>query len=106
MTWGEGRYVSPKVKATVRRRDKTCRLAYEGICTTHIDEFDHPDNLASQGLARTSVLSACEVQGVCRPCHKVKTEAERQAGRAKAIATRGGLSRRLRDREPHPGHSA
>lgn len=103
MTWGQGGYVSPKVKAQVRRRDKTCRLAYPDICTGHINEFDHPDGLAERGLNRTSVINANEVQGVCSPCHARKTRDQQQAGRDRARARRGNLSRRYRDLEPHPG---
>jgi 5-methylcytosine-specific restriction enzyme A len=36
-------------------------------------------------------------------CHSRKTETEAAAGRARAIAQRGGLSKRLRDLEPDPG---
>lgn len=93
MTWGQGRYVSPRVKAQVRKRDKTCRLAYPGICTRAIDEFDHPDGLAAQGKQRTSVLDAAEVQGVCAPCHRHKTQQQARAGR----------SRWKRTPEKHPG---
>jgi len=104
MTWGQGRYVSPKVKDQVRRRDKTCRLHYPG-CTGNIDEFDHPDGLAQQGLQRTTIHNADEVQGVCTPCHAAKTEQQRRAGIDRAIAQRGGLSLRRRPIEPHPGRT-
>lgn len=102
MTWGQGRYVSPKVKAAVRRRDKTCQLAYPD-CTRLIEEFHHPTGLADQGKQRTSVLNANEVVGVCSTCHTIETRKQQAAGRERAKATRGGLSRRLRDLEPHPG---
>lgn len=101
--WGQGGYVSPRVKDQVRRRDKTCRLQYPGICTGNIDQFDHIIGLAEQGLRRTSVLTAENIQGVCEPCHGKKTNEQRKAGIAKAIATRGSLSKRYRDQEPHPG---
>lgn len=103
MTWGQGGYVSPKVKNQVRRRDKTCRLQYPNICTGHIDEFDHTTGLAERGLNRKGTNTAAELQGVCSPCHAHKTEQQRRAGITKAITDRGGLSRRLRPREPHPG---
>jgi hypothetical protein len=102
VTWGQGRYVSPRVKDQVRRRDRCCRLNYPG-CTVLIEEFDHPEGLADQGLQRTSVLSALDVQGVCRHCHAIKTKAQAQAGRARARAARGSVSKRYRDREQHPG---
>lgn len=103
MTWGQGSTIPKRIKDQVRRRDKTCRLQYPGVCTGAIDEFDHPDGLASQGQQRTNVASAAEVQGVCTPCHGVKTDKQRRSGIAAARARRGGLSRRNRDLEPHPG---
>lgn len=101
MTWGQGSTIPTRIKAQVRRRDRVCQLQYPGVCTGRIDQFDHPDGLAGQ--QRTAVRSALEVRGVCSPCHKVKTEQQRLAGIARAKAQRGGLSRRLRDVEPHPG---
>lgn len=101
MTWGQGSNIPTSVKAKVRRRDKTCRLQYPGICTGAIDEFDHPDGLAGQ--ERRPVQSAGEVQGVCHPCHTEKTKGQTAAGQRAAIAQRGSLSKRYRDREPHPG---
>ena len=103
MTWGQGSTIPQRIKDQVRRRDKVCQLQYPGICTGAIDEFDHPGGLAAHGQQRTTVRSALEVQGVCTPCHGVKTEGQRKAGIANAIATRGSLSKRYRDREPHPG---
>lgn len=103
MTWGQGSNIPKRVKDQVRRRDRTCRLQYPGVCTGKIDEFDHPNGLAAQGEQRASVRSATEVQGVCSPCHKVKTDKQRRAGLAEATARRGARSRRFRDREPHPG---
>lgn len=103
MTWGQGSRIPKRIKDQVRRRDKTCQLQYPGICTGAIDQFDHPDGLAAHGLDRAPVRSAAEVQGVCEPCHEHKTEGQRQAGIARARATRGSLSKRYRDREPHPG---
>lgn len=103
MTWGQGSTIPKRVKDQVRRRDKTCRLQYPGICTGAIDEFDHPDGLAAQGQERTTVQSADEVQGVCSPCHGKKSEEQRVAGILAAVSRRGGRSRRLRDLERHPG---
>ncbi|MFN3005127.1 hypothetical protein [Mycolicibacterium wolinskyi] len=103
MTWGQGSTIPQRIKDQVRVRDKTCQLRYPGICTGAIDEFDHPDGLAAQGQDRKPVRSAREVQGVCTPCHDHKTEQQRRAGIARAKAARGSLSKRYRDREPHPG---
>ena len=103
MTWGQGSTIPDRIKNQVRIRDKVCQLQYPGICTGRIDEFDHIKGLADQGLQRTPVRSAREVQGVCTPCHSEKTKGQQQAGRERAKAQRGSLSRRYRDREPHPG---
>lgn len=103
MTWGQGSNIPKRIKDQVRRRDKVCQLQYPGICTGRIDEFDHPDGLAAHGQQRTTVRSASEVQGVCSPCHTEKTEEQRLAGIAAARTTRGSLSKRYRDHEPHPG---
>lgn len=103
MTWGQGSNIPKRIKDKVRVRDKVCQLNYPGICTGSIDEFDHPDGLAAHGQERKPVRSSREVQGVCKPCHDHKTEQQRRAGIANAMATRGSLSKRYRDREPHPG---
>lgn len=102
MTWGQRSTIPPKIKAQVRRRDGICQLQYPG-CTQQIEQFDHTDGLADQGLQRTPVRTAAEVQGVCVHCHKIKTEQQRLAGIARAKAARGSLSKRYRDIEPHPG---
>ncbi|MDH6247247.1 hypothetical protein M2432_004910 [Mycobacterium sp. OTB74] len=93
--------IPKRVRDQVMRRDKTCRLRYEG-CTERIEEMDHVIGLAAQGIPRTPVLNADTVQGVCKSCHAIKSEQQRIAGIKRAQDTRGGLSRRLRDVEPHP----
>ena len=104
MTWGERprSRIPQRIRDQVRRRDKTCRLGYDG-CTGRIDEMDHIEGLAAQGRPRETVLCADEIQGVCAPCHKVKTQRQSAEGRARAAARRGSGSRRYRDRESHPG---
>lgn len=91
-----------KVKDQVRRRDQQCQLNYDG-CTDRIEEFDHIVGLAAQGRPRTPVLDAHEIQGVCRHCHAIKTEQQRLAGIERVKRQRGSISKRYRDREPHPG---
>jgi hypothetical protein len=75
-----GGYVSPKVKETVRQRDKTCRLQHDG-CTRAIDEFHHPTGLAAHGQRRGSVLNPRDVIGVCSHCHTIETRKQARAGR-------------------------
>ncbi len=103
MAWGSRprSRIPDRVKAQVRRRDKTCQLAYPG-CTHAIQEMDHVIGLASQGIPRTPVLTAAVIQGVCRHCHQIKTLQQAAAGRERAKQQRGGLSKRRRDVEPHP----
>jgi hypothetical protein len=101
--WGQGSTIPARVKDQVRRRDGVCQIAIPGVCTGRIDEMDHVVGLAEQGQRRTPTLDANALQGVCSPCHKVKTQQQAAAGRARAIAQRGGLSKRLRDRESDPG---
>jgi hypothetical protein len=102
MTWGQGSNIPKRIKDQVRRRDRVCQLAYP-CCTGMIEQFDHVEGLADQGLQRTTVRNATSIQGVCRACHHVKTKQQQAAGRARAIARRGGLSKNRRDLEPHPG---
>ena len=59
---------------------------------------DHVIGLAAGGLDVPG-----NYQWLCQRCHTEKTKAEQAAGRARAIATRGSVSRRYRDLEPHPG---
>jgi hypothetical protein len=61
-------------------------------------ELDHIINLAEGG---TDTLD--NLQWLCVPCHTAKTHTERQRGIGRARAQRGSLSKRYRDREPHPG---
>jgi hypothetical protein len=92
--------IPQRVKDQVRRRDQTCRLRFAG-CTSHIDEFDHVTGLADQGVPRTPVLTATDIQGVCRSCHAIKSEQERLAGLARHHDQR--RRQRYRAPEPHPG---
>jgi hypothetical protein len=62
---------------------------------------DHVVNLAAGGL---DVVA--NYQWMCQPCHTEKTKAEAAAGRARAVAKRGSISKRFRDLEQHPGRLA
>lgn len=102
MTWGQGSNIPKRIKDQVRRRDQVCQLQYP-CCVGRIEQYDHIEGLADTGLQRTTVTNAAVLRGVCIPCHKQRTEQQRLAGIARAKATRGSLSRRYRDLEPHPG---
>lgn len=92
MAWGQGR--NSQLTRQARRT-----IPYRCHCgaTTHL-QLDHIINLAEGGADDIT-----NVQWLCDPCHTAKTERERQRGITRAITKRGGMSRRLRDREPHPG---
>jgi len=94
--------IPTRIKQQVRRRDGSCQLGYP-CCTGVIEEFDHITGLAAQGVQRTPVLAAHEIRGVCRACHRIRSEQQRLDGMARATAQRGSLSRKYRDKEPHPG---
>lgn len=68
-------------RATVLQRDPQCRLAYPNVCTVRSTEVDHIKAGDDHRLTN--------LQGVCHPCHKVKTNAERPTER--------------RTPQPHPG---
>jgi hypothetical protein len=92
--------IPQRVKDQVRRRDKTCRLQYDG-CTQRIEELDHVIGLAEQGLTRTPVVDATMIQGACSHCHAIKSERQRLAGLARYHERRAAAGRR--PAEPHPG---
>jgi len=102
--WGNGN--RPKRNSTVRAQHRRrcpprfcaqCGASGAGVKLIQ----DHVIGLAAGGLDVPA-----NYQWLCQhPCHNAKTKAEAAAGRARAIAQRGGLSRRLRDLEPHPGRT-
>ena len=55
------------------------------------------------GLAAGGLDVVGNYQWLCVPCHTEKTKAEQAAGRARAVAKRGSVSKRYRDFEAHPG---
>jgi 5-methylcytosine-specific restriction enzyme A len=77
----------PALVAHVLERDPRCKLAYPG-CTIQSTEVDHRQRGDDHRLSN--------LQGVCTPCHKRKTNRESQQARGV------GASRR-RPTEPHPG---
>ena len=73
-------------------RDGVCRLQYHG-CTQAIEEIDHIINVARIGIDRREANDINNLQGVCKRCHRVKTNAE-------SAAARNRWKRKL---ENHPG---
>lgn len=87
MTWEANRgragkrAVPAAVLRAVRVRDNgECQLRYP-CCTGQFDHLDHKRNLASQHRSRRDPVTADELQCVCVPCHKLKTQREAAAGR-------------------------
>ena len=76
--------IPQRVEDQVRRRDGVCQLQYDG-CTQHIDEMDNVIGLAAQGIPRTPVRDATTSRGVCRHCHSIKSEQQRQCPSGTAI---------------------
>lgn len=79
MAWGQ-RGVPAKVRRRIINRDKECQLGFVG-CTVTIDEVDHIINVASRGLERERDVDPNNLQGVCKHCHHIKSQAEALAGR-------------------------
>lgn len=76
-----------KIRAQVLARDPECR-----ICRVR------PSVIADHIEAMTDDHRLEALQGVCAPCHRVKTSAEANA--ARAATPKPG---RRRPQEPHPG---
>lgn len=77
--WSEGMKGRPmphgwkSKRAKVLQRDPICRLQYEGICAGFATEADH--------IIPNAGDDPSNLQGVCGPCHKVKTQREAMSGR-------------------------
>jgi hypothetical protein len=92
--------IPKRVKDQVLRRDQRCRLQYPG-CEQRVEELDHIIGLAEQGLTRTPVVDASQIQGVCRHCHAIKSERQRLAGLSRYHERRAAGQHRPAER--HPG---
>ena len=71
----------PTLRRSILKRDPLCRLSFADICTTVSTEVDH--------IKAGDDHTPGNLQGVCAPCHKRKTAAERP--------------RQRRPTEAHPG---
>lgn len=71
-----------QIRPFILHRDPTCRLAWPGctVTSTEVDHITPGDNHHPSNL-----------QGLCTPCHKAKTQTERPQRSTK------------RTPEPHPG---
>jgi 5-methylcytosine-specific restriction endonuclease McrA len=97
MVWQNGRpgsNIPARVKRIVRHRQANqCNTIDPNICTGEIQEFDHITNIATLGVERSQANDPDNIQGLCAPCHKVKTQREARAGQ----------NRWKRKPERHPG---
>ncbi len=94
MAWdgSHSRGFPTKTRARILKRDPVCRCPgcrhHTGPCTQPSTDADHILNLARGGTNHIE-----NGQGLCHPCHLIKTAHEAHAHRPKT----------RRDPEPHPG---
>jgi 5-methylcytosine-specific restriction endonuclease McrA len=96
MAWtngGEGSKIPDPIKRQVRaRQHNQCNTYNPTLCTGRIDEYDHITNIKTLHTPRHLANDPNNIQGLCTPCHKTKTQTEATAGKR----------RHLRPRQPHP----
>lgn len=101
MAWtngGSGSKIPAAVKREVRERQHDqCNTIDPNACTGVIDEFDHIVNVKTLGIERADANDPDNIQGLCTPCHKVKTQGESR------VATAARTARGRHPVEPHPG---
>jgi 5-methylcytosine-specific restriction endonuclease McrA len=91
---GPGNHIPTSVKRAIRaRQQRRCTTIDPNVCTGSLDEYDHIVNTKTSGIPRHQA-TASEIQGLCKPCHNIKTQ--REAHAAKRAKTH-------RDPLPHPG---
>jgi 5-methylcytosine-specific restriction protein A len=97
MTWESKRPGSTRawraVRLQVLKRDQyRCQLQY-AECVGQATEVDHITNIAASNTQRAQANNPNELQAVCSPCHRAKTQRE-------AAQARGSWRR---PPERHPG---
>jgi 5-methylcytosine-specific restriction endonuclease McrA len=94
---GDRRSFPTRLRLAILHRDPICRCTgcrhHTGRCTSPSTIADHIVPIAEGGADDPS-----NGQGLCAPCHDLKTRAEMARGRA-----RTSKASRLRTPEPHPG---
>jgi hypothetical protein len=87
---GPGSHIPQRVKDAVNaRQDDMCACIDKRVCWGTIDEYDHITNVASTGMDRRELNRDPDLlQGLCRPCHQVKTQAEARAGKQRRSGKR------------------
>lgn len=64
-----------KLRTQVRREEPMCRICLSRGRTSATEEVDHIKPLSAGGSNARSNL-----QGLCKPCHKVKSDSEQPGG--------------------------
>lgn len=93
MAWsngGQGSHIPQWVKRKVDdRQDDMCMRLNPAACWGTIDEYDHIVNVKATGQQRRDLERDPDlIQGLCQPCHRVKTQLEAKAGRQKRSGKR------------------
>lgn len=85
MVWpntASGSHIPAKSKRVVRlRQGNECVCIDARVCTGSIDEYDHVTNVKALKIERSHANDPALLQGLCIPCHKVKTQGEAQQAR-------------------------
>ena len=101
MVWentASGSHIPAKSKRVVsKRQGGKCINLDHRVCTGDIDEYDHVVNIKSLRIERSHANDPALLQGLCTPCHKLKTQQE-------AYQARWG--NRIRKPAQHPGLKA
>lgn len=99
MAWGSG-YAQPsdwqtRKRVVLDRDEYRCYLQLPGVCTGEAITADHIVPRSQGGSDEYENLAA-----ICGPCHKVKTEQERQQGMRHRVRT--PMKRNVEDHPNRP----
>ena len=85
MAWqngGPGSKIPTRIKRQVQAQQQgRCNTINPAVCIGAIDEFDHINNVKALGIDRAEANDPGNIQGLCTPCHKEKTQTEAQTAR-------------------------
>lgn len=97
MAWARdksGSNIPAWIKRQVRaRQDNKCNTLVPSLCTGGVQEYDHIVNIKALRTDRAKANDPSNIQGLCIPCHRAKTQAEAKAG----------MNRHKRRPQQHPG---
>jgi hypothetical protein len=79
---GPGSHIPASTKRTVNARQADmCATIDRTICWGTIDEYDHIINVKSVRGDRSQLNNPDLIQGLCKPCHRLKTQLEARTAR-------------------------